>query len=44
MIESLVAVSLPNKWLCSELSSSEEENDLSEVIFPSDEEDFNTSL
>ena len=44
MIESLVAVSLPNKRLRSELSSSEEESDLPEVIFPSDEEDFDTSL
>ena len=44
MIESLVAVSPPNKRLHSELSSSKKESDLPEVIFPIDERDFNTSL
>ena len=44
MDESLVAASPPSKRLRSEISSSDEESDLPEAIFPSEEEDFNTSL
>lgn len=44
MAESLVAVSPLSKRCRLEISSSEEESDLPEAIFPSDEEDFNTSL
>ena len=44
MAESLVAVSPLSKRRRLEMSSSEEESDLPDVIFPSDDEDFNTSL
>lgn len=43
MVEPLAAVSPPSKRFRLEDSLSEEESDLPEIIYPSDEEDFNTS-